>query len=64
MTDLKFIDELLCEIRSIAGMSWYGMENYSNLTRRAMIRLREAYTSGQMPLITLSLADYFKETRK
>jgi hypothetical protein len=65
-TDLKLIDELLCDLRErmrdrrcIDPVSWEDVENDTSITRAAMARLRAAWKSGEMELITLSLAKYF-----
>lgn len=60
MTDLKLIDELLCEIRSRNNLSWAELESWSNLTREAMNRIRVAYYSKERPAITLGLSKYFE----
>jgi hypothetical protein len=59
MTDLKLIDELLCVVRQRNDLSWEEMERDSVVTREAMDRLRRAWRSGEMPVITLGLANYF-----
>jgi hypothetical protein len=58
--DLKLIDELLCDLRQADGLTWKEMETFSSINHKAMARLRHAWTTNQMPLITLSLADYFR----
>lgn len=58
MTDLKIIDELLCIMKPL-GKSWADFENEYHIVRRAMNRLKDAYRSGEMPAITLSLAKHF-----
>lgn len=62
MTDLKLIDELLCDIVQQQKLSWMDMETHTSITREAMKRLRFAYKSGEMPIITLGLANHFKRT--
>lgn len=63
MSDLKLIDELLCDLRAVYGLSWAEMESHSSITRAAMRRLREAWTSGEMPVITLGIANHFRATK-
>lgn len=58
MTDLKLIDELLVSLRD--GRTWQEVERDSYIARQAITRLRQAWKSGEMPMITLSLADYFE----
>lgn len=60
MTDLKLIDELLCDLKSETGKSWAEIEKHSSVTREAMQRLYDAWTMGEMQMITLSLAVYFQ----
>ena len=61
MSDLKLIDELLCDIHHQQDISWPKMERYgSSVERKAIQRLREAWKNGEMPAITLSLANYFE----
>lgn len=59
-TDLKIIDELLCMM--IERGTWADLERKYNITETAMQRLREAWASGEMSEITLSLSNYFEET--
>lgn len=61
-SDLKLIDELLCDLKTCHGLTWAEVETYSSITRTAMTRLVEAWASGEMPVITLGLADYFRST--
>lgn len=64
-SDLKLIDELLCDMKGMhTGTSWEDIEEFSSVTRRAMRRLREAYSSGEMTVITLGLANYFRGKSK
>lgn len=53
------IDELLCDIRQEARLSWAQMYTRSSVTAEAMQRLRSAWERGRMPLLTLGLAEYF-----
>lgn len=62
MTDLKLIDELLCSMRQLLGVSWADMERESSVTRDAMARLRAAWESGEMPVLTLGIAEHFRKT--
>lgn len=57
-SDLKLIDELLCDLKA-PGESWADVERKTSITRYAMARLRKAHASGEMPVITLGLANYF-----
>jgi len=57
LTDLKLIDELLCDLKR-SGETWADVEQRTSITRAAMHRLRTAYASGEMPVITLSLAKH------
>lgn len=60
-TDLKLIDELLCDLKQELGdPPWKVVEFHTSITLHAMLRLRRAYTLGEMELITLSLAKYFQ----
>lgn len=61
-TDLKLIDELLCDMHTL-DMSWQDVEQSSSITRAAMARLRKAWFSGEMPVITHSLATYFEREK-
>jgi len=65
MTDLKLIDELLCDLkdRIEPPRYWERVETHSSATRKAMARLRQAWASGEMPVITLSLEEYFRLTK-
>jgi len=63
-SDLKLIDELLCCIKR--STKWEAMEtgfvaDGGPAVRDAMARLRQAWANGEMALITLSLATYFKK---
>lgn len=58
ITDLKLIDELLVDMRGTR--TWHELELSSSVTRAAFRRLREAWKAGEMPMITLSLVNYFK----
>lgn len=58
-SDLKLIDELLCDFRQREQLSWEEVESWSSITREAMARLRTAWRSGEMSIITLSLSKYF-----
>jgi hypothetical protein len=64
MTDLKIIDELLCDIRQTHNLQWKDLETWSSVTRDAMHRLREAWDKNEMPVITLGLANYFEEKKQ
>ena len=60
MTDLKLIDELLCAMKwRDHPVTWEQMEAQSSIVEAAMSRLRAAYRSGEMDVITLALAEYF-----
>ena len=60
MTDLKLMDELLCDLQqALDNRPWREMVRYSSTTSKAMKRLAEAYWSGEMKTITASLAMYF-----
>lgn len=59
LSDLKIIDELLCMM--LERGTWADLERKYNITETAMQRLREAWENGEMPLITLSLSNYFEE---
>ena len=61
MTRLKLIDELLCDLKQ-PGMTWEQVEKYSSVTREAMQMLRREWHAGRMKVITLSLANYFRDT--
>lgn len=63
MTDLKLIDELLCDLKQAAHCSWPDMEVYTSVTREAMHRLRTAYESDEMKVLTLGLAKHFAKTK-
>lgn len=60
MTDLKIIDELLVLMKP-PSMTWKQFHGQYNITATALDRLREAWNAGDMPWITASLADYFRE---
>ena len=60
LTDLKIIDELLCDIKQRENLTWEQLEDHSNITRYAMGRLREAWcVKFEMDTITLGLSEYF-----
>jgi len=42
------------------NVEWADLEQQTSVTRAAMARLRAAYASGEMPVITLGLAKYFR----
>lgn len=60
IADLKLIDELLCDLKQVAGLTWADLETYTSITRAAMVRLRGAWRL--MPAITLGLAKHFEAT--
>ncbi len=65
-SDLKLIDELLCDLKSAITKPgdlepWRTVEEYSSVTRAAMRRLYDAYRAGRLLVITLGLARYFDE---
>jgi hypothetical protein len=64
MNDLKLIDELLCDYKTAKGITLADLEHYSSVTAAAMQRLRQAWKSGEMPVITLSFANHFDSTRE
>lgn len=57
-TDLKLIDELLVDLKQKDALTWEELERRSFIAREAINRLREAWSSGEIKLITLSLAKY------
>lgn len=60
MTDLKLIDELLVDLKGVPG-TWGDMDRRAGtVVREAINRLRQAWRSGEMPEITLSLCRYFE----
>lgn len=61
MTDLKLLDELLCDFKTATSRSWEEVEQYSSVTREAMQRLRDAWLADELPVVTLSLARYFRD---
>ena len=60
-SDLKLIDELLVDMRA-TSQTYAELEVQSSVTRKAFARLRFAWKSGEMKVITLGLANYFRET--
>lgn len=58
-SDLKLIDELIVDLRASRGTTLEELELYDSVGRAAIQRLREAWVSGEMPVITTSLATYF-----
>ena len=58
-SDLKLIDELLCVLKDSRRLTWVELEVESYAARQALTRLRRAWESNEMPLITLSLAKFF-----
>lgn len=62
--DLKLIDSLLCLYVKGPFKSWEDIERDTNLVITCLERLRKAWESGEMKLITLSLANYFKELER
>lgn len=64
ITDLKIIDEPLCVIKQQDQHTWDEIERRGYTCREAMARLRAAHTSGEMKIITLSLAKYFERTEQ
>ena len=64
LTDLKLIDELLCDIKSRDELTWAQMETQSSATAEAMVRLRQVWASGSLRVLTLSLAQYFSDTEE
>ena len=61
-TDLKLIDELVCEVKAWSHRDWDQLPEISSIMEYAMKRLRKAWNSGEMPKITAGLADYFRRT--
>ncbi len=62
LTDLKLIDELLVTLMWAKNLSPSDLEDYSSVTIAAMARLRRAYCSREMKVITASLARHFRMT--
>ncbi len=60
MSDLKIIDELLCVMKR-PDQSWSDLENSYNITQIAMARLREAWNSKEMAMVTTGIANYFRD---
>lgn len=60
MTDLKLIDEMLMDLALAMNLRPSQLESWSGVTKQAMDRLEQAYESGEMPVITLSLANHFR----
>ena len=60
-SDLELIDELLVDLRTELNVSWDALERHSSVTYAAIRRLREAYASGEMSVISLGLARYLEE---
>lgn len=61
-SDLKLLDEMLCDYMLIAKINTCEeLERHSYLTGCIMRRLREAWKSGEMPVITMRWAIYFNE---
>lgn len=60
--DLYLLDSLLLLMVDHKNGGWAELEKRYNATWRVMRRLRQAFESGEMERITLSLADYFRET--
>lgn len=58
-TDLKLIDELLCDLRSKLDITPEQLINHSGVTAAALRRLHQAFTSGEMPEITLTWSRLF-----
>lgn len=56
--DLKIIDEVLTLWKG-PSKTWEDMEKKGYTIRNAMARLKQAWLDGEMPIITLSLANHF-----
>ena len=63
-TDLKLIDELLCDLRHKLNISPTQMLTYSSVTKTALQRLYQAFSNGEMPEITLTWSRLFKKNSK
>jgi hypothetical protein len=61
MIDLKFIDELLLDLMRAEKKQPREMFHHSSVAQEAMLRLRKAWVSGEMPAITATWATYFEE---
>jgi hypothetical protein len=62
VSDLEIIDRLLHMMVDHQKGGWAELEQRYNITEDAMRRLRLAYQSGEMRVIGLGLAQYFKST--
>ena len=60
--DLYLLDSLLLLMVDHDKGGWAELEKRYNATWRAIRRLRQAFESGEMERITMSLAEYFRDT--
>jgi hypothetical protein len=66
MSDLKLLDELLCAYMRERDLQPTDLEGDKgdSLTRDVMKRLRKAWKSGEMTIITMTWARYFEANPK
>jgi hypothetical protein len=62
MSDLKIIDELLLDYMREMQLMPHDMEIFSETTRDAICRLRDAWNGEEILCITETWRNYFKET--
>jgi hypothetical protein len=62
ISDLDLIAGLLHMMVDHQKGSWQELEFRYNSTEKAMYRLRLAFESGEIQVITVSLANYFRDT--
>lgn len=60
MQDLYLLDTVLCLM--LKDSDWAELEQRYFGTQQAIKRLREAFESGEMKILTQSLANYFRTT--
>lgn len=69
MSDLKLIDELLCDLKSFMGIgtTWGMVYHHSSAARKAMDRLCEAWRSDEIGVgkagLTLGLVKWIEEQK-
>lgn len=61
--DMKLVDELLCDLKSVTGQTWPELERHTSTTRVAMQRLREADQSQELAVVTLGLIKHLRGTK-
>lgn len=63
LSDLKIIDELLCDLKQHLNLRWEDLESYNNICNYSMNRLRIAWKNREIERITMGLAEYFRNEK-